>query len=157
MEGVMVLSTVVDQSQEFLFRKLLVEALRKSQARLSLMAQNYLARLLAQGVRDTDLVGFHVGDHLALAYKSLGHAETRAFYLRGAEACLLITGLYPEVAVRRRVQPRFYSEWGVMFYGLAAHFERGDERSLGSQLAHEFDPMTHALRAVRITEPTLLT
>lgn len=145
----MVHSTVLNQSQDFLFRSLLVEALRQSKTRLSLMAQNYLTRLLARSVGDTELTSFHVADHLSLAYRQLGHAETRVFYFRGAEACLLIAGLYPELATRRRIHPEFYTEWGVMFYSLAAHFERGDERTLGSQLAQEFCPMEQTLRAIR--------
>ena len=134
---------------EFLFRGLLVEAVRLTCVDLSSVAYLYLAHCLQKNIARLDILAFRVVDHMSQAQQHPSLAHRRDFYLTGAEACLLLTGLFPEVPERRHMSVGFYVEYGKMLYHTAGRYEPKDAPYPSGQLAQEFEPMAKTLRGVR--------
>lgn len=98
----------------------------------------------------------HLGDaHLAarvMAEEYL-HAHERPLRpdrLRDVgDRCLLIAGLFPRLARRRRVNTAYYVDLGRGAYASAAQRAPRIERSLFDRLAEAFDSLVAVLQAVR--------
>lgn len=135
--------------EKFRFRRLVVEVMRSFDIHISLPVENYLASCLARNIRNTSILTFRVADRLIEDYASTGFRAEREKNLRGAEACLFLVGLFPEVALRRNVKLGFYLHWGKVLYYAAAVRENQDLKPSSLELAEEFAPMARVLRRIR--------
>lgn len=90
------------------------------------------------------------------------HAQSQAGGLREdmlrdvGDHCLLIAGLYPALAERRRVTVDYFMELGRGAYLDIADAGRSAYAALFGQLAASYGELVHILRALRTGPPPLL-
>lgn len=131
-----------------LWQGLVAEGEDSAGVRLSEATESYLVFLLMQHLRD----GALAGRTLALEWLSaLERAGTvRAEQLREVgDRSLLIAGLYPGLAERRRVGCDYYVRIGELAYDGAADSARRSERPLFAELAATVRPLVRVLSALR--------
>ncbi|GIX39946.1 MAG: hypothetical protein KatS3mg128_0995 [Silanimonas sp.] len=116
--------------------------------RLSETTESYLVFLLMQHLRDGALAGRTLALEWLSALERVG--TLRAEQLREVgDRSLLIAGLYPGLAERRRVGREYYVRIGELAYDGAADSARRSERPLFAELAATVRPLVRVLAALR--------
>ena len=131
-----------------LWQDLVLQGEATAGVRLSETTESYLVFLLMQHLRDGALAGRTLALEWLAALDRVGTA--RAEQLREVgDRSLLIAGLYPGLAERRRVGPAYYVRIGELAYDGAADVSRRSERPLFAELAATVRPLVRVLAALR--------
>ena len=134
-----------------LWHELVREAESRSGHALDEMVESYLVFTLMRYTRDAGLLG-HV---LALDFlESMDRPDRQASEeLRDVgDRCLIVAGLYPQQATRRRVSVGYFRELGVAAYREAAERVRAGLGDLYRELSAAFARLVEVLARVRLTE-----
>ena len=130
------------------WQQLLSEA--QSHAEIKLHEQNeaYLVFLLMRFMGETHVSGRLVALEYLQGLLAKGHLQRDRLRDVG-DLCLVMAGLFPDRAQRRRVKLSYFVDMGRSAYGsLGANLERGLSQ-LYTQLAEGFVQLMDTLRAVR--------
>lgn len=128
-----------------------VELVREGQERahtpLPEMIESYLVFVLQRHQGDRVLAGRTLALEWLEGLDQVG--SMRADALRDVgDRCLLVAGLYPQLARRRRVTPGYYAAIGQAAYDAVADATRAGYAELFRQLAHAFEAMRRVLDGV---------
>jgi hypothetical protein len=130
-----------------LWRDLIREGETRAGARLAEDCEAYLVFTLMRHCRDAPLAHRTMALELLDALSAAGRARDDQLRDVG-DRCLLIAGLYPELANRRRVDLGYF-----VGLGRGAYRRLGDRPSLGplfNELAERFAALVRVLLAVRM-------
>ena len=131
-----------------LWQGLVREGEERAAVRLTETTESYLVFLLMQHLRDGALAGRTMALEWLAALDRVGSA--RAEQLREVgDRSLLIAGLYPGLAERRRLSREYYVRIGQLAYDGAADTARRSERPLFAELAEAVRPLVRVLAAFR--------
>lgn len=139
-----------------LWRTLVREAEGRTGCALDEERESYLVFVLLRHQRDGQLLA------RTQALEWL-HAEAQAGALREemlrdvGDHCLLIAGLFPALAERRRVTVDYFVELGRSAYLSIAEAGRSAYAALFGQMASSYVELVRTLRAVRADVPALAT
>lgn len=129
-----------------LWHELVVEGAQRARRALGEDVESYMVFALMRHAGDAWL-GART---LALDWLRAQEPPRRPDALRDVgDRCLLIAGLFPRLAERRRVNTRYYIELGRGAYAGAAERAPRCERSLFAELALAFFSMVEVLSAIR--------
>ncbi len=131
-----------------LWRDLVREAAQRAEVTLDEELESHLVFVLMRHLGDAGL-GARV---LALDYLEalLAHGSRRAQALRETgDRCLLIAGLFPEQAQRRRVSLGYFIDLGIAAYTAEAEHVRAALATLYRHLAAAFTALVRALVEMR--------
>jgi hypothetical protein len=130
-----------------LWVELVREGEQRTRTRLPEMIESYLVFLLQRHQGDRVLAGRTLALEWLEGLEQAG--SVRADALRDVgDRCLLVAGLYPQVAQRRRVTPAYYAAIGQSAYDAVAEATRAGYAELFRQLARAFEAMRQVLGGV---------
>lgn len=110
--------------------------------------ESYLGFVLIRHLRDAQFAAHTLALDWLVAQEE--RAQARADALRDVgDRCLLVAGLYPQLADRRRVTPDYFVDLGSGAYAGVADVARAGYAQLFAQLAHAFARLVAVLRAMR--------
>lgn len=133
-----------DGSQLQLWQELVLEGEDRAQMRLSEPVESYLVFVLMRHLRDGALAGRTLALEWFQAMEQAG--QPRADALRDVgDRCLLIAGMYPGLAERRRVTPGYYADLGRGAYQGVAEIARNGYAALFAELARAYQAMVQVL------------
>ncbi len=136
-----------------LWQSLIREAAQRGGVRLDPDAESYLGFVLIRYLRDE-----HLASHVLALDWLAAHEEravARADALRDVgDRCLLIAGLFPQLARRRRVSDAYYIDLGGNAYHGVAAAARAGYAALFAELARRFGQLVAVLRHVRAGDAT---
>lgn len=134
-----------------LWQDLILQGAERAHLALGEEIESYLVFTLARHAGDARL-GARV---MALEWLQAQEPPRRPDALRDVgDRCLLIAGLFPKLASRRRLNARYYIDLGRSAYASASDRAPRCERGLFAHLAEAFLSMVEVLTAVR-PEPVL--
>ncbi len=130
-----------------LWYDLVRDGARRIQITLPEAVESYLVFVLLRHQRDAALGGRILALEKLDAMDRTG--PERADALRDVgDRCLLIAGLFPRLAERRRVGPEYYAALGRSAYADVATATRAGYAELFAQLARTFDAMRQVLGGI---------
>lgn len=134
--------------QAELWQALIQEGAARSGVTLDEHEESYLGFVLIRHLRDEQLGARTVATDWLQAFDEIG--QVRADALRDVgDRCLLIAGLFPRLADRRRVSPDYFVALGRGAYAGVADCTRSSYADLFAQLARAFRPLVQVLAAMR--------
>jgi len=134
--------------QAELWQSLIQEGAARSGVTLDEHEESYLGFVLIRHLRDEQLGARTVAMDWLQAFDEIG--QVRADALRDVgDRCLLIAGLFPRLADRRRVSPDYFVALGRAAYAGVADCTRSSYADLFAQLARVFRPLVRVLAAMR--------
>lgn len=134
--------------QSELWQALIRESASDAGLQLDETAECYLGFVLIQHLRDDQLAAHVLALDWLQAQESIGQARAEALRTVG-DRCLLIAGLYPQLAQRRRVTPDYYAALGRDAYVGVAECTRRGEADLFALLARIHRELVRVLRGLR--------
>lgn len=152
MEGEGTEPTILQGGSTALWRDLVQDGEARSATTLDEEIEAYLVFALMRHLGDASLLRRTMALELLDAMDGTGRSRREGLREVG-DRCLLIAGLFPRLAARRRVSPRYFSELGRGAYAHVADAAREREAGLFGRLARAFDPMvavlSHAVAVVQ--------
>jgi hypothetical protein len=140
------MTTVRSGSATALWQELIREGEQRRHLALGEELESYLVFALMRHLGDGHL-GARV---MALEWLTAHEPPMRPDHLRDVgDRCLLIAGLFPRLAQRRRVDTRYYVDLGRGAYSSAASRAPRCERTLFDRLAEAFGSLVSVLAAIR--------
>ena len=139
-------------AQAELWQALVHEAGERLHAPLDESRESYLVFVLLRYQRDDTLLARTLALEWFAAQANIGSARADALRDVG-DRCLLIAGLYPGVAQRRRVSADYFIDLGRGAYFEVAQASRNAYASLFEQLARSYGELVETLRALRPADP----
>lgn len=140
---------ILEPSATATWHRVVSEAVRHTAADLDEDCESYLVFLLMRYLRRSELSG----SVLALEFlESLHQQQTslRRDALQGVgDRCLILAGLFPEQAARRRVRLSYFVNLGKTAYGEVAERTPETTAALFNELAEAFVVLIDVLHAVR--------
>ena len=130
-----------------LWQALLGEGEARAGCRLGEEVQSYLVFALLRHLRDGELLGRVLALEWLDAHERAGAKRLEALRDVG-DRCLLIAGLFPEQAGRRRVGGDYFITLGRSAYGSAAETASAAYAALFARLVSAYDPMVRTLLAL---------
>lgn len=127
---------------------LVLDACRRSGQALDETCEAYLVFALLRHQRDPQLLAYTQALEWLNAQAQVGSARIDALQDVG-DRCLLIAGLFPGLAQRRRVSVDYFIELGRGAYRDVAEGGRSATAALFSRLASTYRELVQVLRAVR--------
>jgi hypothetical protein len=134
--------------QAELWQALIVESATRRQLVLDEYEESYLGFVLMRHMRDASLAGRVMALDWLQAEASQGTVRSDALRDVG-DRCLLIAGLFPQLAARRRVSPDYFVAVGRDAYAGVALATRAGYAELFAQLARAFGRLVDVLAAMR--------
>ncbi len=131
-----------------LWQGLLRDAEARSQVALDEMQESYLVFVLLRHQRDPDLLARVQALDWLRAQESAGRHRSDSLRDVG-DRCLLIAGLFPAQAERRRVSVDYFLTLGRSAYRDVADACRNAYAELFAQLAAHYDRLVAVLRGIR--------
>jgi len=129
-----------------LWQELIREGEQRQHLTLGEELESYLVFALMRHLQDAPLAG----RIMALEWLSAQEKPTTPDRLRDVgDRCLLIAGLFPRLAQRRRVSTAYYVDLGRGAYATAGQRAPRCERSLFDHLAEAFHSLVAVLTAIR--------
>lgn len=129
-----------------LWQELILEGEQRRHLALGEELESYLVFALMRHLGDAAMAG----RVMALEWLNAHERPMRPDHLRDVgDRCLLIAGLFPRLARRRRVDSGYYVTLGRGAYASAAQRAPRCERSLFDHLAEAFGSLVDVLTAVR--------
>lgn len=140
------MTTVRNGSAAALWQELIREGEQRRHLALGEELESYLVFALMRHLGD-GMLGARI---MALEWLNAHERPLRPDHLRDVgDRCLLIAGLFPRHAERRRVDTRYYVDLGRGAYASAATRAPRCERSLFDRLAEAFGSLVSVLGAIR--------
>lgn len=131
-----------------LWQGLIDEGARRRGVRLDVQEESYLGFVLQRYQRDAQFAAHTLALDWLAAQDEIG--TRRADALRDVgDRCLLVAGLFPRLAERRRVPPAYFVALGRDAYAGVAHCARAGYGALFAQLAEAFARLVEALLGMR--------
>jgi hypothetical protein len=135
-------------TQAELWQALIREGARRRRIELDEHEESYLGFVLIRHQRDAQFAARTLALDWLAAHEE--RAQARADALRDVgDRCLLVAGLYPQLAQRRRVSDDYFVELGGGAYAGVADVARAGYASLFAQLARAFRRLVDVLRGAR--------
>ena len=131
-----------------LWQSLVREACTRCGQSLGEAQESYLVFVLLRHQRDGHLLARTQALEWLEAQLRVGSARSDALRDAG-DRCLLIAGLFPALAQRRRVSVEYFIDLGRGAYQGVADSGRSAYADLFAQLASTYHQLVHTLRAVR--------
>lgn len=138
-----------------LWQALVHEAGRRAGHPLDETRESYLVFVLLRFQRDAQLLSHTHGVDWLDALELAGTARGDALRDVG-DRCLLVAGLFPDVAERRRVSVGYYVDIGRAAYQGVADAGRRATAALYEQLAASYRELVRTLSAMRRLESAML-
>ncbi len=138
-----------------LWQALVHEAGRRAGHPLDETRESYLVFVLLRFQRDAQLLAHTHGVDWLDALELAGTARGDALRDVG-DRCLLVAGLFPDVAERRRVSVGYYVDIGRAAYQGVADAGRRATAALYEQLAQSYRELVCTLSAMRRVESAML-
>jgi hypothetical protein len=140
-------------TQAQLWQALIRDSARRCGARLDETEECYLGFVLIRHQGDSQLASRTLALDWLHAHEE--RAQARADALRDVgDRCLLLAGLYPQLAERRRVSNDYFIELGCDAYAGVAAAARAGYAALFAQLAEGFRRLVTVLRCARGDDAT---
>ncbi len=139
---------IVDESTVFQWYKLISEARKASLIELAEDAESYLVFLLMRFMTNPEIAK----SILSIEYlEGLSNFQLRQTLLQDVgDKCLLIAGLFPARAQKRRVKVSYFVELGQNAYTVLGHLTtKKGTAVLYNTLSQEFVPMMDVLQTTR--------
>jgi len=131
-----------------LWQQAVREAEQRANRTLDELRESYLVFVLSRHQEDTQLLARI--QTLEWLSAQAGTGTARADALRDVgDRCLLIAGLFPGLAERRRVSADYYIGLGRGAYGEVAHCSRAGYAELFQSLAQSYHELVLVLRKLR--------
>ena len=130
-----------------LWQALIREASKRTGCFLDEYRESYLVFVLLQRQRDSYFLRRTQALSWFHAHERVGSERMQTLRDIGDE-CLLISGLFPGLAHRRRVAVDYYVELGQSAYSAVAQL-RASDSALFQMLAASYDELVRTLRALR--------
>jgi hypothetical protein len=140
--------SVKSGSQASLWQQLVREAEDSSQRTLDESLESYLVFTLMRFTADEQLVARVMALDFLEGMQSSGKQKEMCLRDVG-DRCLLLAGLYPDAATRKRVSLKYFCDLGQSAYDELASHMKAALASLYAQLAHGFHAMVRVLIEVR--------
>jgi hypothetical protein len=131
-----------------LWHEVVREAEDRSGRALGEERESYLVFVLQRHLQDAYLLARTQALEWLAAQEQIGSARADALRDVG-DRCLLIAGLFPGLAARRRVSVDYYIDLGSGAYDEVARSTRASYADLFAQLARGYRELVLVLRAVR--------
>ncbi len=152
--------TLREGSQLALWQDLVIDGEQQAQTRLTESVESYLVFVLMRHLRDGALAGRILALEWLQAMEQVGRQRADALRDVG-DRCLLIAGMYPKLAERRRVSAGYYAELGQGAYFGVAETARHGYAELFDELARAYRAMVRVLAALAgsgtlLPEPVLV-
>lgn len=141
--------TIACGAQAQLWQELVHEAGARLHAPLDDSRESYLVFVLLRFQRDDSLLARTLALEWLAAQANIGCARADALRDVG-DRCLLIAGLYPQMAQRRRVNADYFIDLGRGAYFEVAQASRNAYAALFDELARSFRELVRTLRALRL-------
>lgn len=141
-------SAVRQGAREELWRDLVREAEGRAGRELDEWRESYLVFVLMRHQQDALLLARIQALEWLNAQEEVGIARADALRDVG-DRCLLIAGLFPELADRRRVSVDYFIDLGRGAYGEVAHCSRAGYADLFERLARSYNDLVRILRVLR--------
>lgn len=138
-----------------LWQALVHEAGQRAGHPLDDTRESYLVFVLLRFQRDAQLLAHTHGVDWLDALELAGTARGDALRDVG-DRCLLVAGLFPDVAERRRVNVGYYIDIGRAAYQGVADAGRRATAALYEQLAASYRELAHTLAAMRRLDAPML-
>ena len=135
-------------AQAELWQSLVHEAGERLHAPLDESRESYLVFVLLRYQRDDSLLARTLALEWFAAQANVGSARADALRDVG-DRCLLIAGLYPGLAERRRVGIDYFIDLGSGAYLEVAQASRNAYAALFEELARSYRELVRTLRALR--------
>jgi hypothetical protein len=113
--------------------------------------ESYLVFVLLRFQRDDSLLARTLALEWLAAQANIGSARADALRDVG-DRCLLIAGLYPGMAERRRVSGDYFIDLGRGAYFEVAQASRNAYAALFEELARSYRELVRTLRALRLVD-----
>lgn len=123
------------------------EAEQRARTPLDEPVESYLVFLLQRHQHDHVLAGRIMALEWLDGLERVGQERVDALRDVG-DRCLLVAGLFPRLALRRRVTPAYYARIGQSAYAAVADAPRSTSAELFGQLARAFEAMRRVLGRV---------
>lgn len=135
-------------TQAELWQALVREGAQRRGIALDEHEESYLGFVLIRHLRDAQFAAHTLALDWLAAHEE--RAQARADALRDVgDRCLLVAGLYPQLARRRRVSTDYFVQLGGSAYEGVADVARAGYAGLFAQLARAFRRLVAALRGAR--------
>jgi hypothetical protein len=135
-------------TQSELWQALIREGAQRRGVQLDEHSESYLGFVLIRHQRDAQLAAHSLA--LDWLHACEERAQVRADALRDVgDRCLLLAGLYPQLARRRHVSPEYFVQLGRGAYAGVADVARAGYAALFAHLAQEFRRLVATLRGAR--------
>lgn len=144
---------LIQGTQSKLWQDLIRIGEQRSGVRLGEDAESYLGFVLIRYLRDEQLASHVLALDWLVALEERPPARADALRDVG-DRCLLIAGLFPQRARRRRVSDAYYIDLGGNAYHGVAAAARAGYAALFAELARRFDQLVAVLRHVRAGDAT---
>ena len=142
-------------AQAELWQSLVRDAGQRLHAPLDESRESYLVFVLLRYQRDDSLLARTLALEWFAAQANVGSARADALRDVG-DRCLLIAGLYPGLAERRRVGIDYFIDLGRGAYFEVAQASRNAYAGLFEQLARSYRELVRTLRALRTNPEPML-
>jgi hypothetical protein len=133
------------------WQALVQDAYEQTGRRLDESSESYLVFVLLRYQADGLLLARTQGMDWLLAMDLAGTARADALRDVG-DRCLLVAGLFPGLAERRRVSVDYFIDIGRSAYLGVADVTRQAYAALYAQLARSYGELVHTLNAVRLSQ-----
>ena len=133
------------------WQALVQDAYEQTGRRLDESSESYLVFVLLRYQADGLLLARTQGMDWLLAMDLAGTARADALRDVG-DRCLLVAGLFPGLAARRRVSVDYFIDIGRSAYLGVADVTRQAYAALYAQLARSYGELVHTLSAIRVTQ-----
>ena len=114
--------------------------------------ESYLVFLLIRFTHTTELLESILALDFIAAHQLEGKQKVSQLQFLGDKS-LLLCGLFPGIAEKRRVGIDYYAQIGQSAYKTAAEAEETSQAPLYLQLSNEFSDMQRVLQSMRQTSP----
>lgn len=133
------------------WQALVQDAYEQTGRRLDESSESYLVFVLLRYQADGLLLARTQGMDWLLAMDLAGAARADALRDVG-DRCLLVAGLFPGLAERRRVSVDYFIDIGRSAYLGVADVTRQAYAALYAQLARSYGELVHTLSAIRVSQ-----
>ncbi len=140
-------SLILHPTSEALWQTLIFDAQKESAILLKEDLESYLVFLLMRFTAESSIASSVIGLEFLKSYQVDPKGQKQNLKAVG-DKCLLLAGLFPERAIKRRVRLSYFINLGQTAYAsLADNVTRQD--TLYSELSHEFPKLIDVLHALR--------
>lgn len=145
---------IVQYTSTAQWHSLLMDAQQRSRRHLPEDSESYLVFLLMRYLRRPDLVRRVMAIGYLKAMLSAGRLQQERLQEVG-DQCLILAGLFPGQAARRRVALQYFVDLGRGAFQRRAQSDLSPEESLYGDLARQYPDLVTVLGALRTRDSTM--